>query len=166
MPEMTAYAPGTPCWVDVSADDVEASAAFYGNLFGWEAEVAPDGGGYTMFLQDGKAVAGAMVNQSGQPTSWSTYIASADVDADAAKITAAGGSIMLEPFDVLEAGRMAFAFDTQGAPFGIWQGTGHVGAQLVNRARRVFLGRTGDGGHPRLAVVLHRGLRLDPRADG
>lgn len=132
MPELTAYVPGTPCWVDVSSDDVEAAAGFYSSLFGWDTMVMPDGGGYTMFLQDGKAVAAAGVNQSGGPASWSTYIATADADRTAVMIAAAGGSLMLEPFDVLDAGRMAFATDPQDTPFGIWQGTGHVGAQLVN----------------------------------
>lgn len=132
MPEMISYVAGTPCWVDVSSDDVEAAAGFYGGLFGWDAMVMPDGGGYTMFLQDGKAVAAAAVNQSGGPPSWSTYVATADVDATAAKITAAGGSLTMEPFDVLVAGRMAFATDSLGVPFGIWQAKGHIGAQLVN----------------------------------
>jgi predicted enzyme related to lactoylglutathione lyase len=132
MPEMTAYVPGTPCWVDVSSDDVEATAVFYTGLFGWDAMVMPDADGYTMFLQDGKAVAAAGGNQSGGPATWNTYIATSDADATAAKITAAGGNVALEPFDVLDAGRMTFASDTQGTLFGVWQGKKSIGAQLVN----------------------------------
>ncbi len=132
MPEMTAYTPGTPCWVDVSSDNVAASAAFYSGLFGWDAMEVPDGGGYTMFLQGGKAVAAAGVNQSGGPAAWSTYIATDDADATAAKITAAGGSLMIDVMDVFDAGRMAFALDPQGVLFGIWESGTHKGAQLVN----------------------------------
>jgi predicted enzyme related to lactoylglutathione lyase len=38
----------------------------------------------------------------------------------------------MEPFDVLEAGRMAFVADPEGAPFGLWQAKENRGAQLVN----------------------------------
>ena len=132
MPEMNAYAPGTPCWVDVSSDNAAASAAFYSRLFGWDAMEVPDGGGYTMLLQAGKAVAAAGVNQSGGPAAWSTYIATDDADATAAKITAAGGSLIADVMDIFDAGRMAFALDPQGALFGIWESGTHTGAQIVN----------------------------------
>ena len=38
---------GTPCWVDVSVDEVEKANTFYSALFGWDVEVAgPEYGGY------------------------------------------------------------------------------------------------------------------------
>ena len=132
MPEKTAYAPGTPCWVDVAWDDAQACAGFYTGLFGWQSTVMPDGGGYTMFHQDGKAVAAAGPNQDGRQPQWNTYIATDDGDAAAARIVAAGGSLLMEPFDVFGAGRMAFATDSQGSVFGLWQAREHIGAQLVN----------------------------------
>lgn len=132
MPEKTSYAPGTPCWVDVSADDVAASAAFYCSLFGWDATEMPDAGGYTMLFQDGKSVAAVGVNQGGGPAVWSTYIATADADETAAKITAAGGTLVVDVTDVMDAGRMAFATDPHGAMFGVWEPASHTGAQLVN----------------------------------
>jgi len=132
MPEKTSYAPGTPCWVDVSWDDVGACASFYSGLFGWHPTTLPDSGGYTMFHQDGRAVAAAGPNQDGWTPQWSTYIATDDANGTAARIAAAGGSMLMEPFDVFDAGRMAFASDTQGSVFGIWQAREHIGAQLVN----------------------------------
>ena len=55
MPAMTAYPPGTPCWVDLSTSDPAASAAFYTGLFGWTAQAAPPGGdaAYTFFAPAG-----------------------------------------------------------------------------------------------------------------
>src|SRR3954447_8446803 len=41
MPEVSEYAPGTPSWVDLASPDPDASARFYGGLFGWDA---PEGG--------------------------------------------------------------------------------------------------------------------------
>jgi uncharacterized protein len=135
MPEFTEYPPGTPCWVDLTSPELDRSIAFYSELFGWTAErdPRPEAGGYTMFSKDGSLVAaGSPPQQEGMPSFWSTYIASADVDATAAKITEAGGTVMMEPFDVFDAGRMVFAQDPTGAAFGVWQAGEHIGAQLAN----------------------------------
>jgi len=133
MPE---YAPGTPSWVELSSPDTDAAAAFYRELMGWDAsEPGPveETGGYRMFQQGEQRVAGLMGHmQEGQPTVWSTYISVADADETAAKVTAAGGSVMVEPMDVMDIGRMAFFSDPTGAVFGIWQPKAFAGADLVN----------------------------------
>ena len=70
MPEFTEYAPGMPCWTDVTSTDLPRSVEFYRALFGWEAEVAPqpEAGGYTMFSKNGKYVAaGSPPQQEGIP---------------------------------------------------------------------------------------------------
>jgi predicted enzyme related to lactoylglutathione lyase len=66
------------------------------------------------------------------PSFWSTYLASDDVDATAAAIREAGGTLLMEPFDVFDAGRMVVAQDPTGAAFGAWQAGEHHGAQLAN----------------------------------
>ena len=38
---MPDYAPGTPCWVDVTSPDLDRTTDFYGGLFGWQAERDP-----------------------------------------------------------------------------------------------------------------------------
>jgi uncharacterized protein len=133
MPE---YAPGTPSWVELSTPDADASAAFYGAVMGWEAtEAGPEQetGGYRMFQQDGKNVGGLMRHmRAGQPTVWATYVSVADADETADKVKAAGGSVALEPMDVLDIGRMAFFADPTGAVFGVWQPKTFTGADLVN----------------------------------
>jgi len=133
MPE---YPPGTPSWVELSSPDTDASAAFYRELMGWEA-TAPgpieETGGYRMFQQDGQSVGGLMGHmQENQPTAWSTYISVADADATAERVKAAGGSVLVEPMDVMDIGRMAFFADPSGAVFGVWQPKSFVGADLVN----------------------------------
>jgi predicted enzyme related to lactoylglutathione lyase len=135
--EFTEYAHGTPCWTDVTSPDLERTHAFYGALFGWQAETdpRPEAGGYTMYTLRGKSVAAASPpppGTEGVPPHWTTYLASDDVDATASRIREAGGSVLIEPFDVLDAGRMAVAQDPQGAGFGIWQAGAHVGAGLAN----------------------------------
>jgi predicted enzyme related to lactoylglutathione lyase len=132
--EKTSYAPGTPIWIDLGAD-VPKAEAFYGGLFGWTTtEPGPDDetGGYKMFMQGDKMVAGLGPQQAPGAPYWTTYIATADADATAKKVSAAGGMTMVEPMDVMDAGRMAIFADPTGAAFGIWQAGMHTGAQLVN----------------------------------
>jgi uncharacterized protein len=130
----TAWPEGTPCWVDLGADDPAQARAFYSALFGWDIQVGgEETGNYGMCLVDGKAVAGIMGKMSpDQPTVWTTYLASEDVDATVDKIKNAGGQVLVEPMDVMEAGRFAIAADPGGAVFGLWQSREMTGFGLAN----------------------------------
>jgi predicted enzyme related to lactoylglutathione lyase len=136
MSERTSYEPGTPSWVDLGTPDIEASAAFYSALFGWdvpESENAEQTGGYRQAMLRGKPVAGMMpLMQEGQPPAWSSYVSVADADATAAAVKEAGGTVLAEPMDVMDLGRMAIFADPIGAVFGIWQPGTFVGAEVVN----------------------------------
>ena len=87
MPDVDQYAPGTPSWIDVTAPDLDAAAAFYGGLFGWEAEETSrpeESGGYRMFTLRGREVAGlGPLQDGGPPPMWTTYVTVADADATA-----------------------------------------------------------------------------------
>jgi uncharacterized protein len=135
MTERTSYAPGTPSWVDLGSPDTAAAAAFYGSMFGWNAEIdpRPEAGGYGMFTLDGKTVAGLGPQANpDMPPFWAVYITVADADATAAKATKHGGTVVAGPMDVFDAGRMAVMTDAVGSFVSIWQPKEHIGAQLVN----------------------------------
>jgi predicted enzyme related to lactoylglutathione lyase len=131
----TAWPAGTPCWVDLGVPDVGKAKAFYEGLFGWDIQDGPpEAGGYAMCLLNGMAVAGIGPNmgQADAPATWTTYLASQDVDETALKIKAAGGQVLMEPFDVMDVGRMALAADPGGAVFGVWEAGSHSGMQVAN----------------------------------
>jgi len=131
--EMTSYQPGTPSWVDIGVPDMDAAVAFYGALFGWEfTEGAEETGGYRQALLNGKSVAGFGPKMDPGPPFWATYIATDDADAVAAKVTDAGGQVVVPPMDVMDFGRMAVFTDDTGAFFSVWQAGSHPGAELVN----------------------------------
>ena len=133
MVEMTRYDPGVPSWVDVTSRDMPATVAFYTALFGWGSMEPPGGGGYTMFLQRGKRVAGAgPATDPHVPEVWATFINVADAGTTVEAVKRAGGSVLVEPFDILTAGTMAVVVDDGGAVFNIWQPRDHIGAQIVN----------------------------------
>ncbi len=130
----TPWPDGTPCWVDLGADDPAKARAFYSALFGWDIQVGgPETGEYGMASVGGRQVAGIMGKMSAdQPTVWTTYIATQDADATIDKIKQAGGQALVEPMDVMDLGRMAIAADPGGAVFGIWQARSHTGFQVAN----------------------------------
>ncbi|MEA2288044.1 MAG: uncharacterized protein QOD55_41 [Solirubrobacteraceae bacterium] len=136
MPEVDEHAPGTPSWVDLASPDMGASAAFYGRLFGWDAaETGPveETGGYRMLQLGGRNVAGlGPVHAEGQPAMWTTYVSVDDAEAAAERVREGGGQVLMEPFDVLAAGRMAVFGDAAGAVIAVWQPLSHRGADVVN----------------------------------
>ena len=131
----TRWPAGTPCWVDVSVDDVPKAIAFYQALFGWDIELGgPEVGGYSIAHSGGRIVAAISPKMAGPdaPTVWTTYLATDDTDATAAKVKGAGGQVLAGPMDVMEEGRMAVAMDPAGAVFGLWQGERTTGLQVAN----------------------------------
>ncbi len=63
---------------------------------------------------------------------WNTYVWVVSADETASKAREAGGVVAMEPFDVLDSGRMAVLIDPEGAAFCVWQARNHKGAQVVN----------------------------------
>jgi uncharacterized protein len=142
MPERDGYIPGVPCWVDTSQPDPEAALPFYGGLFGWEFEdMMPPGsdGKYFMARIRGGdfAAVGSIPQGAPQMATWNTYIWVDSADETASKVRDAGGRVLMEPFDVLDSGRMAVFADPEGAAFFVWQPKEHKGAQIVNEAGSV-----------------------------
>ena len=125
---------GTPCWVDLSVPDVEGAVAFYAAVFGWTfVDSGPDYGNYQIAQMDGRAAAGVgPIMQEGQPSAWTVYLASDDVDATAKLIGEHGGSIYAGPMDIPGNGRMLIAADPTGGVFGVWQQTGMIGSALID----------------------------------
>jgi predicted enzyme related to lactoylglutathione lyase len=131
------YPAGVPCWVDTNQPDPAAAARFYSGLFGWDTEdTMPPGsdGHYYMARIGGRDTAAISSQPPGAPpqAEWNTYIRVESADDAAAKITGAGGSVLKEPFDVFDAGRMGVFADPEGAVFSVWQPGSHRGAAAVN----------------------------------
>jgi uncharacterized protein len=142
MPERDGYPPGVPCWVDTSQPDPEAAVAFYSGLFGWDFEdVMPPGapGKYFMGRLRGLDVAGVGSQPEGAPpmATWNTYVWVESADEAASRVRDAGGSVVLEPFDIMDSGRMAVFSDPEGAVFCVWQAKEHKGSRVVNEAGSV-----------------------------
>jgi uncharacterized protein len=134
MPHVESHTPGAAAWVDLATDDPEAARGFYGTLFGWTFEIGgPELGGYALAQLDGRNVGGLGPKPPGMPmpTAWTLYFASADAKATAAAIKEAGGTVIVEPMDVMGEGWMAIASEPTGAVFGLWQPGRNKGARTI-----------------------------------
>jgi predicted enzyme related to lactoylglutathione lyase len=151
MPERDGYIPGVPCWVDASEPDPEAAVDFYGGLFGWEFEdVMPPSSEGKYFIAQHEATSSSIFDTSGDvrggdvaavrsipeaapPTAmWNSYFWVDSADEAASKVRDAGGGVVMEPFDFMDAARVAVFTDPEGAAFCVWEAKQHKGARLVN----------------------------------
>jgi predicted enzyme related to lactoylglutathione lyase len=131
--------------VDLPTSDQAAAKAFYAGLFGWTYDDQPMGEGqvYSMAVLNGHQVAAissqpAEMAAAGAPPMWNTYLAVDSADDAVSKVEAAGGQVAMAPFDIPNAGRMAFVMDPSGAAVALWQAGQHIGATLVNEPGTVM----------------------------
>lgn len=139
MPERDGYIPGVPCWIDTSQPDPEAAVGFYSGLFGWQFEdvMPPESEGRYFIgrIRGGDAAAVGSIPEGAPPVAvWNTYVWVESADQTASKVLDAGGTALMDPFDVMDAGRMAVFADPEGAAFCAWQAKEHKGARIVNEA--------------------------------
>jgi len=125
---MSKPAQGTFLWNELAAKDPAKSGKFYADLLGWETtEIPMPDGAYTIFKSGGNDSGGMykiMPDHGPMPQAWMSYVAVDDVDAAAAKAKELGGSILAEPFDVPNTGRICIISDPDGATLGLMKPTG------------------------------------------
>jgi predicted enzyme related to lactoylglutathione lyase len=137
--------------VDASEPDPEAALEFYGGLFGWQFEdTMPRGSEGKYFIARGETRGSSIFDLSGDrhggdvaavrsvpdaarpKAMWNTYFWVDGADEAASEVRDAGGDVVVEPFDFMNACRMAVFTDPEGAAFCVWEAKDHKGAQLVN----------------------------------
>jgi uncharacterized protein len=125
---------GSFCWIELGTTDQTAAKKFYGALFGWAPNDMPMGPGefYTIFRLNGRDAAAGYTLRADQraqnvPPHWMLYIMVENADASASKVEPLGGKVIVAPFDVMDAGRMAVIVDPTGAHFCLWQANKSVG---------------------------------------
>lgn len=118
----TDYRTGSPNWIDLGSPDIPRAAAFYRAVFGWEFHLlGPETGGYRFFQVDGRTVGAVGQLDPGASSAWTVYFQSEDVDATTRGVRDGGGTVRVEPMDVMGEGWLAQYTDQQGADFAIWK---------------------------------------------
>ncbi|NGO67665.1 VOC family protein [Streptomyces boncukensis] len=115
----TDFVPGSPCWVDLTAPDIDAAGEFYGAVFGWELDRVTER--YGFFRQDGKAVGVVGRIHNGAGPGWTPYFSAPEADAAAAAVQAAEGTVRTAPYTMGDEGRLGQFTDPLGGRFGVWE---------------------------------------------
>ena len=137
--EISEYTPGTFCWVELVTSNGDGAKKFYTELFGLAFDDQPIGeeAVYTMLSKNGKNVAALYQMNEEQKSRgvyphWNSYVSVASADETTETVKSLGGTVLMEPMDVFEAGHMAMFQDPTGASFAVWQPNQHIGAQIGN----------------------------------
>jgi len=114
---------GTFYWNELMTHDAEAAKRFYGSTLGWTFDAMPMPDGTYWIAKKGERPVGGIFPMSGPhfervPDHWMPYVAVDDVDARLKKATAAGASVMRDPFEVPGVGRIVILKDPSGAVLG------------------------------------------------
>lgn len=129
---------GAPCWFELSSTEPDKSKQFYRQLFGWQntdMDMGPMG--VYSFLNNTNGSIGACCGlhpdqkAMGMPSCWGVYFAVDSCDDTTAKATQLGATVLAQPFDVSEHGRMSVIADPTGAVFYLWQPKANGGGQFV-----------------------------------
>ena len=130
----TAFAAGSPVWVDLGVPDLAAVQGFYQALFGWEFEdMGPEFANYHMITRHGASVGGAMSqmeSDADQPAAWTIYLKSDDIERSLTDTAAAGGSVIVPAMPMPGLGSMGVVITPGGEGMGIWQADGFEGFVL------------------------------------
>src|SRR5438477_2067141 len=135
---MTQHAAGMFCWTQLGTPHTDAAKKFYSGLFGWTTEdTTISGQVFTLLKKRDKDIGGLYALQPQERSqntgpNWSSFIACENTDRTVAQIKQNGGTVLMEPFDVLDHGRSAVCEDPTRAAFGLWQAKKQIGAGVVN----------------------------------
>ncbi len=115
-------APGALVWNELQSPDLDASASFYGDLFGWQVEQFAGMEERYLSIKNGDANNGGMRELTPpSPPNWLVYFGTEEIDAALAKVDELGGSKLAGPIDIGIA-RIAVVADPQGAVFALYAG--------------------------------------------
>ena len=117
-------------WYELMTSDPEGAIRFYGDVVGWTTKPFGDdlqGDSYHVISASAGEMGGIMaipaeLKDHGMRPWWGGYIGSGDVDADAKRLTEAGGSVKRAPEDIPGVGRFAVMGDPGGAIFMLLKG--------------------------------------------
>ncbi len=111
-------------WNELNTRKAKKAMEFYGESFGWTFEEMPMESGDSYYIcKMGEALVGGIFTMpspdfDGIPEHWFSYVAVDDIDKRIAKAVSLGATVVREPFDIENTGRIAIVQDVNGANLG------------------------------------------------
>lgn len=120
----TGEAVGAPCWLSLTARDLDVAERFYGAVLGWTFRRGGEEREYSVGQLGEKPVAviAAVANELSVRVAWTAIFTVEDADEAVARIRERGGTVGVGPVAYPPHGRAALATDREGAAFGVWEG--------------------------------------------
>ena len=115
---------GFPCWIELYTPDIDASAAFYRDLLGWEITRSEPDEPLTTEVHHGGRLIGSFESAAQAPggSGWRVSFMVDDVRTAAGAAERTGGSVVVEPTRVTETMAYALASDPDGNVVGLLEG--------------------------------------------
>lgn len=118
--------PGQFVWYDLMSPDVDGATTFYTEVVGWGTQKWDGPAPYTMWTASEVPIGGVVPLTSehasaGVVPHWMAYITVDDVDATMEKAKSKGATVVAEPRDIPDTGRMAVMRDPQGALIAVYK---------------------------------------------
>ena len=157
MSQRDGYEHGVPSWIAGAHPQPARAAAFYTELFGWQADPRGD---HLVCTLRGRDVAGFV---QGDDAAWRTNVWVESADDAAERATAAGGSVVTAPFDRPGVGRTAVARRPRGRRVHRLRARPPPRRPGRQRAGRVGDERALDARSRECEGLLRRRLRLGDR---
>lgn len=167
-------APGSFCWHELSTRGADGARSFYSALMGWgvETDETPMGPYHKWTHAGGEF--GAMYDMvgpmfEGVPPHWMPYVLVTSVDESVARAKELGATILMEPMDATDAGRLAVLQDPTGAHVSLWEAKSHAGSTVDGTQAGVPIWTELATRDLDAAVAFYTGLfgwRAERKADG
>jgi predicted enzyme related to lactoylglutathione lyase len=113
---------GALAWNELATPDMDASAEFYRELFGWQIEPMEGAGmPYLVIQNQGHGNGGIRPAQENEPCYWLVYFGADDVGATLGQAADLGANKLVDATDI-GVGTIGVAQDPQGAVFALYSG--------------------------------------------
>jgi len=113
---------GALSWNELATPDMDASADFYRELFGWQTQpLDASGMPYLVIQNQGRGNGGIRPAQENEPSYWLVYFGAGDINADTSQATELGATVLAGPMDI-GVGQISVLQDPQGAVFALYAG--------------------------------------------
>ncbi|KAB7745202.1 VOC family protein [Nostocoides sp. F2B08] len=109
--------------IDIPVADLGAASAFYADLFGWQIAEMPGFEGYPMWQAPNGVSGGGLAPRSEGFTQPRSYVEVDSIEDTLEKVTAGGGTVLMEKSPISETSWWAIFADPDGNHVGLYEGT-------------------------------------------
>lgn len=113
--------------IDIPVADTKRAADFYTELFGWQIAEIPGYEGYPMWQAPNKISGGGLAPRSEDFTQPRSYVEVDSIEETLAKVTAQGGTVVMDKSPISETSWWAIFTDLDGNNVGLYEGVSDTG---------------------------------------